>query len=129
MIDTLTDGLVTATRLVRQGGKIVALSRTEGELGQALKRLTELDDPRDAPSALKALVGEPDYSTARRLAHVLSWADVYLLSSLDPGDVTGLAMISLDHPEEARRLVATSPSCLFVSQADRVRAEVAGEPE
>jgi hypothetical protein len=37
-------------------------------------------------------------------------------------------MIALDRPEEARRLVAASGSCLLVSQAERVRAVVADEP-
>ena len=38
-IGDLVDGLVTASRLVDQGGKIVALSRVQGPIGPSLRRL------------------------------------------------------------------------------------------
>lgn len=124
-IDDLARGLQTAASLVRHGGKIVALSRVSESPGPAVEALMGLDDPREAREALSGHQHDADYTTAAHLAEALTWADVYLLSDLDEQVVEGLSMIALARPEEARRLVALSPSCLFVSQADRVRAEVA----
>ena len=127
-IDDLAEGLSTATRLVRRGGKIVALSRAEGAIGPALARLIKAGDPRLGPAPLRGHEDDPDYPAAHQFARALAWADVYLLSALGQGAVDDLSMIALDHPEEARRLVAASASCLLVSQAERVRAVVADEP-
>jgi hypothetical protein len=125
----LVQGLETAMQLVRRGGKIVALSCVGGPLGPAMQRLVRADDPRSGPAVLRGLEGEPDYATACRLARVLTWADVYLFSSLDEQDVEGLSMIALAKPAEARRLVAAASSSIFVSGADRTRAMVAGEAD
>lgn len=126
-LDDLGEGLATAVRLVQRGGKIIALSRAEGAVGPALRRLIDLDDPRLGLSSLRGKEGEPDYPAARQLARALAWADVYLLSSLGSDLVEDLAMIPLDRPEEARRLIASAGSCLVVSQADLTRADVAEE--
>jgi hypothetical protein len=119
--------VATATGLVQRGGKIVVLSRAAGELGPSMQRLVAVDDPRVGPSALRGHEADGDYAAARRLAQALAWADVYLLSALDRDDVEGLSMVALDRPEEARRLVAVSGSCLVVSHADLARAVVVDE--
>jgi hypothetical protein len=126
-IDALARGLATATRLVQRGGKIVVLSRAEGTFGPALRRLVGVDDPRAGLEALKNQESLPDYAAARQVAQALAWADVYLLSALGDDAVDDLSMIALDRPEDARRLAALCDSCLVVSQADQVRARVAGE--
>ena len=123
----LAEGLATAARLVRRGGKIVALSRAQGEPGPALRRIAGVDDPGAALGRLRGREADPDYPTARRLAAALAWADVYLHAELDPDLVDGLGMIPLDRPEEARRLAANAPSCTLLSQADRTLARVDGE--
>ena len=61
---------------------------------------------------------------ARRLAHALAWADVFVLSGLAPDLVEDLSLFALEQPEQARRLVAKSGSCSFVSQAELTRAVV-----
>ena len=125
-IGDLVDGLVTASRLVDQGGKIVALSRVQGPIGPSLRRLIEAGDVRNAPAALRGHEADADSVAGRRLARVLAWADVYLLSGLDREVVEDLSMVPLDHVDEARRLVAKSPSVIVVSQADLTRATVQG---
>jgi hypothetical protein len=127
-IDDLAAGLTTATRLVRRGGKIVALSRIEGEIGPALNRLIKAGDPRLGSAPLRGHEDDPDHLAALQIARALAWADVYLLSALGEDAVEDLSMIALDRPEEARRLVAASDSCLLVSQAERVRAVASDEP-
>lgn len=124
-VSDLAGGLETAARLVRRGGKIVALSRAAGPLGPAVGRLLGVDDPRGGLAALRGHEADPDYPAALRLVRALAWADVYLLSALDADAVDDLSIVGLERPEEARRLVAASESCLVVSQADRTAARAA----
>jgi hypothetical protein len=123
-IGELVEGLVTASRLVNHGGKIVALSRARGSIGPSLQRLIDAGDARNASAALRGHDSDSDSVTGRRLAQVLAWADVYLLSGLDRQVVEDLSMVPLDHLDDARRLVTRSSSCLLVSQADLTRAAV-----
>jgi hypothetical protein len=125
----LADALGTATRLVQHGGKIVILSRASGVLGPAVQRLMTASDARDATAALRGVQDAEDYPVARRLALALAWADVFLLSDLDPQDVEALSIVALDRPDQARRLVATCGSASFVSQAEFTRTHVVGEDE
>jgi len=126
-IDELVEGLVTASRLVTHGGKIVALSRTQGVIGPSLQRLTDAGDPKNAPAALRGHDSDPDSVAGRRLARVLAWADVYLYSGIDRQVVEDLSMVPIDHLDDARRLVARSSSCLLVSHADLTRGTVREE--
>ncbi len=126
-IDELVEGLVTASRLVTHGGKIVALSRTQGVIGPSLQRLTDAGDPKNAPAALRGHDSDPDSVAGRRLARVLAWADVYLHSGIDRQVVEDLSMVPIDHLDDARRLVARSSSCLLVSHADLTRGTVREE--
>jgi hypothetical protein len=126
-LENLGEGLANAARLVARGGKIVALSRAAGPIGPAFRQLIELDDPRLAPAALRGHETEADYTAAYQIAHALAWADVYLLSALDSQLIEDSPLVPLARPEEARRLVATCRSCLFLSQADCARARVAGD--
>ena len=126
-IDDLAEGLSTATRLVRRGGKIVALSRAQGEIGPALRRIAGAENPRAALNRLRGHEADADYLAARRLADSLAWADVYLHSALDPGLVEDLGLIALGRPEEARKLASAAPSCILISQADRTRALVTSD--
>lgn len=128
-LDDLALGLATASRLVRHGGKIVALSRAEGPPGEAFQRLYGLDDPHDRRAALTKAKGAPDFAAARRLLDALSRADVYLLSSLTDDQADDLGMVPLGCPEEARRVARIADSCLMVSDADRTRVELIDEAD
>jgi hypothetical protein len=123
-IGELVEGLVTASRLVTHGGRIVALSHASGSPGPSLARLTAAGDPRNAVAALRGHDADPDSVAGRRLAQVLAWADVYLLSGLDRQLVEDLSMVPLDHPDDARRLVSRSRSFMLVSRANLTRASV-----
>jgi hypothetical protein len=121
-IDELAEGLATAARLAQRGGKIVLLSRADGTFGPAVRRLMGADEPGGRHAALRGHETDRDYPAALRIAQALAWADVYLLSALDPGDVDELSIVALDRPEEARRLVALAGSCTVISHAERTRA-------
>jgi hypothetical protein len=126
-LEDVAEGLANAARLVQRGGKIVVLSRAAGPIGPALRRLIELEDPRLASSALRGHESDPDIVGAHQVAGAIAWADVYLLSGLDPETIEDSPIVPLERPEEARRLVAACRSCLFLSQAGWVRARVVGE--
>jgi hypothetical protein len=127
--ETLAAGLFTATKLVRRGGKIVVLSRASGRIGPALKALSEADNPRDVASLLRNHESADDYLFAHQLAASLAWADIFLLSALSSQVVEDMFSVALETPEQARRLVAQSASCLFVSRADLTSAVVSNEDE
>lgn len=125
-LDDLATALETATRLVRVGGKIVLLAKLmDVQPGQALRRIAELDDPRQGLTALRGLKREPDYPVARRLVKALAHADIYLYSELEPEFVESLGLIPLDDPSDARRLVERCGSCIMISPAERMRVEQA----
>jgi lactate racemase len=128
-IDDLALGLATASRLVQHGGKIVALSRAQGTIGPAVSRLNDIDDPKQRTAALRGHECDDDFVTARRLAQALAWADVFVLSELTPDVVESLSIAVLDNAEQARRLVARSGSCSFVSRAELTRAIARAEDE
>jgi len=126
-LEDLADAVATATRLVQHGGKIILLSRASGPIGPSLRRLIDAADPRNAAAALRGHEEAEDYQTARSLARALAWADLFVYSALEPQVVEDLSIIPLQHPEQARRLVANSGSCSFMSQAELTQAEVSSE--
>ncbi|MFO0890104.1 MAG: lactate racemase domain-containing protein [Isosphaeraceae bacterium] len=123
----LAEGLVTASRVVQHGGRIVALSRAVGPLGPGLRRLMDAGDVKDASAALRGHDDDPDSVTARQLARVLGWADVYLMSRLERQTVEDLSMIPLDSLDDARRLILRSGSSLTVARAEWTRATAGDE--
>ncbi len=125
-LDDLAQGLTAAARLVRSGGKIVALSCAVGVTGRAWKRLAERDDLDASPALLKGLEAEPDYLAARRLILALARADVYLLSRLDAELVESLGLIPLSSPAEAARLAGRSASCSVLDAGELVRIQSGG---
>lgn len=124
-LDDLAAGLETATQLVRVGGKVVVLANlAEVEPGPALRKLAELDDPRQGLQELRAWKRKADYPLARRFVKALGRADIYLSSRLEPAFVEAVGMVPLDDPSDARRLVQRCASCIAVSPAERMRVEI-----
>jgi lactate racemase len=128
-LEDLTDALLAATRLVQHGGKIILLSRASGPIGPSLRRLMEVDDPKDAVAALRGHEAFEDYQIGRRLARAMAWADLFVYSALEPQVVEDLSIVALERPEQARRLVANSGSTSFISQAELTFVEVDDEGE
>jgi hypothetical protein len=123
-IDELVDGLVTASRLVAQGGKIVALARTGGVIGPSLRRLADSGDTTAALAALNGHDDDVDSVAGRRLARVLAWADLYLYSEMDREVVEDLFMVPLENLDDARRLISRSSSCILMNRAELTRGTV-----
>jgi hypothetical protein len=129
-MESLAQGLATATSLVQHGGKIVVLSRVRVNVGPALRRLIDAGDTKQGASALIGHEGDDDFLLARRIVEAVSWADVFLLSHLGRDLADELGLIALDDPAQASRLVAKSGSCTIVSQAELTGAFVSenGKP-
>ena len=123
-IDDLAVALESATRLVRRGGKIVALAHIDGPIGPALKRLAGIENPQAALNRLRGHEADPDYLAAKQIATSLAWADVYLHSRLDADLVEDLSIIPLNRPEEAGKLARAAASLIVVHQAVRTRCIV-----
>lgn len=124
-LEELSQALATANRLVRPGGKIALLSRANGSIGPALRKLAAQDDPRIGPSALRGAETAEDFSVARRFAKGLAAAELYLLSELDQDVLEDLGVISLNRAEDVQRLAASAATCTFLSETESTRAEVA----
>ena len=120
-MDDLGAALASATRLVRRGGKIVALARVDGTIGPAVRRLAGVENPKAALNRLRGHEGEADYIAAQQIATTLAWADIYLYSGLDADSVEDLAIIPLSRPEEARKLASAAPSLIVLNDAERTR--------
>ncbi len=126
-LEDLAAAIETAAGLVRRGGRMVVLSRASGPIGPALQRLATLDDPSEAPSALRELESAEDYPIARRIARAAAWADLFVASGLDPDLAEGLSIVPIEKPEQARRLAAAAGSVTFVGHAEMTRARVRDE--
>ncbi|MGP0064934.1 MAG: lactate racemase domain-containing protein [Isosphaeraceae bacterium] len=126
-LEHVADALLTATQLVQHGGKIILLSRATGPIGPALRKLMDIEDPKNAAAALRGQEASEDYRIARRLARALAWADLFVYSALEPQVVEELSIVPLERPEQALRLVARSGSTSFISRAELTLAEVEDE--
>ena len=126
-LEATWSALATGAKLVRQGGKVVALSDASGPIGPATQRLLDHAE-RGAMGALRGAESEPDYPAARNLAEALDWADLYLLSELDDTEVEELGLIPLGKATEALRLAASAMDVILVSHAEKTVGIVVEEP-
>jgi nickel-dependent lactate racemase len=125
--DDLIAGLEAAAALVQRGGKLVVLAPIAEAPGPAVRQLSESDDPRAARDALRGAERAEDFALARQLARIIDWADLYLWSKLPDDLLEGLTITALRRPSDARRLVESGASCLFVQRAELTRVERAPE--
>ena len=112
----LAAAVSAARSLVAMGGKILVLSELDAEWGEGFELLRRCNSPRDALKPLKALAPD-DYAAAAQFAHAADWANIYLMSKLDPDVVEDFFMIPVENHTEAARLLSGDESCLFVGSA------------
>jgi hypothetical protein len=65
----------------------------------------------------------PDLAAATALARAVEWANVYLLSNLDPDLVEDLFMVPLANTDEVQRLISGEESIAIVGSGQHVCAE------
>jgi hypothetical protein len=106
-------------RLVERNGRIVVLSQLETLPGPGLEILGSVREPRDALRPIQK-AHTPDLLAASRIAAAADWANVSLLSRLDPGVVENLFLTPLGSEDEVRRLLASEPLTTIVESAQHV---------
>ena len=116
---------LTAWRDADDRRKAVLLAEVDESPGRAIRRLAELDDPRDGARALRGHEHEADYQAARRIARALARVDLYLFSNLDPDLIERIGIIPLDEPRDAQRLIQQCDSCILLHPAEWMRGTIA----
>jgi nickel-dependent lactate racemase len=118
----VADALHAARGLVAKDGRIVVLTQLDAPLTDGLKLVQESRKPRDAMRPLREQ-SPPDLLTATSLAQAVEWANVYLLSRLDPDLVEDLFMIPLGGVEEVGRLIDGEESLALIASGQHVCTE------
>jgi nickel-dependent lactate racemase len=129
----LAAALETARRLVEREGRIVVLTELDmpatfpGDGSQAppppraaispgLELLRNARTPREALQPIRRQM-TPDMIVATQIARAVDWANVSLLSRLDPNLVEDLFMVPLESEEEVRRLLSGDETTAIIESA------------
>jgi len=121
----LASALETAKLIVAKDGKIGVLTELNAPLSEGLQLIRDSRKPRDAMRPLREQ-SPPDLAAATALAKSVEWANVYLLSNLDPDLVEDMFMVPLANTGEVQRLIGGQESIAIVASGQHVCAE-AGE--
>jgi Lactate racemase N-terminal domain len=120
-LSDVIDAALTGSRLIDSDGRVVILSKSEGPIGPALRRLRGMEHPGEAAKLLRGAEKSPDYSMARALGDAMRRTKLYLLSRLDPDEVEELGIVPLEKPAEAARIARSAKSIALISRADYFR--------
>jgi nickel-dependent lactate racemase len=112
-----------ASRVVREGGRIVLLTQASPEFGPDAALLAEAGEPQEA---LKRLGKEtaPEMIAARQWAEAASRARVYLLSGWPEERVEDLFATPLQNAAQAQRLIDAGGMLLVLDDAQKTVAVV-----
>lgn len=119
--DNVGRALANAMQVVEEGGAVVLCT----DLDQApMPGVQALIDHADVQDAVPWICRKRpvDIMPALAIARVLDHARVYLLSGLEEALVEDLEMSVVSDPSEVARLTSRNDSCLFLSDAHRLRA-------
>jgi nickel-dependent lactate racemase len=117
----LARALGCAARVVKPNGRIVLLSEAGPDLGPGAELLRQAEDPA---GALKLLHHHkpPEMAALFQWASAAQRAALFLLSRLPGETAEELFTTPLDHAGQVQRLVGSSGSCLFLSDAHKTLA-------
>jgi|GEM_PF-130019 len=114
--DQVAAAIDVGRRLVERNGRIVVLSELDSLPGPGLEILKSVREPRDAMRPIQR-ANTPDLIAASRIAAAADWANVSLLSKLDPEIVSDLFLVPLESEQEALRLLQTEDLMAIVESA------------
>lgn len=121
----IATAIAAARRIVSREGKILVLSEVDEACGKGLEILKLVDSPEDAIKPLR-LETPVDLISATQIANAVQWAQVYLLSKVDPDLVDDLFMFPLGDTSEAVKLIEnTTGTVVLIEDAHNVHARVA----
>lgn len=115
--------LDVARSLVAPQGRIVVLSSIQGAPGPGINMLRNSPEPSEAIKPLR-LERPSDIIAATQLARAVDWANVYLLSQLDPDLLEDLFIVPLSDIGEVSRLLDGHSTCSFVGSAHNCYAHI-----
>ena len=98
------------------------LSQLAASIGSGMEILKSVREPRDAIKQIQRS-RPPDLLAATRLALATDWANVSLLSRLDPGDVSDLFMLPLENEREVQRLLDAEDLTAIIEAAQHAFVE------
>lgn len=120
--DQVAAAIDAGRRLVERNGRIVVLSQLAASIGSGMEILKSVREPRDAIKQIQRS-RPPDLLAATRLALATDWANVSLLSRLDPGDVSDLFMLPLENEREVQRLLDAEDLTAIIEAAQHAFVE------
>ena len=117
--DDLARAFVSASRVVKPGGKIVLLAEAAPELGASAALLRQTEEPA---RALKQLLHDKpaDLEAGFNWASAAEKASLYLMSGLGAEVTEELFATPLEHPGQVQKLL--QKRCLFLPDAHRTMA-------
>lgn len=123
--DELARAFLAASRVVKPGGRIVVLCNDNPALGASSQVLRREED---ATQALKILLKDrpDDLAAGFAWATAAEHARLYLLSQLPDEAVEEMFATPLEKAEQVQRLIGPNDTCLFLPDAHRTMAVVAG---
>ncbi len=120
----LATALETARSIVAKDGRIGDLTELNAPLTEGLQLIRDTRKPRDAMRPLREQ-SPPDLATATALAKAVEWANVYLLSRLDPDLVEDMFMVPLANTDEVQRLITGEDSIAIIASGQHVCSDPA----
>jgi nickel-dependent lactate racemase len=117
----LANALACAARVVKADGRIVLLCQAEPSLGAGAELLRKAEDPEQALRFLREQT-PPDMAAAFLWARAAQRASIYLLSAIPLEIAEDLFTTPLEHAGQVQRLLSTTQSCLFLSDAHKTMA-------
>jgi nickel-dependent lactate racemase len=122
----LATALRTAKSIVAKDGKIGVLTELNSPLSEGLQLIRDSRKPRDAMRPLREL-SPPDLGTATALAKAVEWANVYLLSNLEPDLVEDMFMVPMANTDEVQRLIGGEDSIAIIGSGQHVCSDAASD--
>jgi nickel-dependent lactate racemase len=121
--EELARAFLVAAQVVKPGGRIALLTEVAPVLGRSFELLRQ----RDEPAAALQLISKEhpaDFAASFMWASAACAARLYLLSGL-PSDVAEeLFVTPLEHAAEVQKLVAGNVSCVFLPDANKLKASI-----
>jgi nickel-dependent lactate racemase len=124
----LSEALACAARVVKPEGRIILLSQAEPALGAATDIVRQADNPGGALTLLRRHA-PPDMAAAFQWASAAQRATIYLLSRLPQETAEELFTVPLEHAGQVQRLLSSTESYLFLSDAHKTLAVAADTDE
>lgn len=119
----VSQAFANANRIVAPGGRIVVLSRSQGELGPGSTYYRQAENPIQA-LALVRKHKTPDMVSWWHVTLAASRASLYLLGGWPSEVVEELFMVPLDHPGQVQKLIDEAELVTIFPDANRVQAVV-----